>query len=140
MANGAVGLFRDVCAQTIYRVIQAGCEGLLKMTPLRMKAKHEKLLEEKTGKKDAMDKDEPKEDADIIRRRMMSVMEELLLSSERRNSYMSLAWTSPSDNSRVQSKDSLRQCRQHGRGHVLRHFDGCLSRGRRGVVACISRG
>ena len=89
-------LFRDVWAQTIYPVIQAAYEELLQMTPLRMKAKHEKLLEDKKDKK------EPTEDAAIIRRQVMSVMEELTLNSERRNSYMNLAWTSPRDNSRLQ--------------------------------------
>ena len=56
--------------------------------PLRMKAKN---LEKK-------EKKEPKEDADVIRRKIMLVMEEVRLKTERRNAYMNLAWTGPIDN------------------------------------------
>jgi hypothetical protein len=84
--------FRDVWARQIYPVIKPDYEELMLTTPLRMKAKN---LEKK-------EKKELKEDADVIRRKIMSVMDEVRLKTERRNAYMNLAWTSPIDNTGLQ--------------------------------------
>ena len=56
----------DVWAQQIYPVIKHDYEELMLTTPLRMKAKN---LEKK-------EKKEVKEDAEVIRRKILSVVEE----------------------------------------------------------------
>ena len=69
-ASGAVDIsgaesFRDAWARRIYPVIKPDYEELMLMTPLRMKAKQEKLLDQKDNK-------ERREDANIIRRSIFS--------------------------------------------------------------------
>ncbi len=66
------------------------------MPAVRIKAKHEKLMEKKN-------KTEHKADADIIQDRMVAVMEEVRVKDERRNVYMNLAWTGPIDNTQLQT-------------------------------------
>ena len=78
------------------------------MTPLRMKERHEKLLEhrDKKEEQEAKAKNEHKDDAEVTRRKIISVMEVVYVKSEKRNTYMNLAWTGPSDNTSLQQQVS----------------------------------
>ena len=87
--------FRDVWTRVIYPAIKDEYEELVNTVPLRMRVKQEKLVERK-GKK------EDKAAADIIQSKRSSVMEEVRSKAERRTAYVNLAWTGPSDNSRLQ--------------------------------------
>ncbi len=61
------------------------------MPALRMPAKHEKQRDQK-------DTTEHKDDADIIQHKLVAVLDEVRVKTERRHVYSSLSWTQPSDN------------------------------------------
>ena len=66
-----------------------------------MTAKHEK------EPKDKKDRKEHKDDAEIIRDKLVAVLDEVRLSSERRNVYCNLAWTHPSANTTLHVKNTF---------------------------------
>ena len=92
------------------------------MTPLRMKERHEKLLKHmrQEGQKEATakEKKEHKDDAEVARRKILSVMEVVEVKSEKRNTYMSLAWTEPGDNTSLQQQVSASNTSRQSDTHI----------------------
>ena len=92
------------------------------MTPLRMKEMHEKLLEHRDKKEQkeakAKGKKEHKDDAEVARRKILSVMEVVEVKSEKRNTYMNLAWTGPSDNTSLQQQVSPSNTSKQSDTHI----------------------
>ena len=92
------------------------------MTPLRMKERHEKLLEHRDKKEQkeakAKEKKEHKDDAEVARRKILSVMEVVEVKSEKRNTYMNLAWTGPSDNTSLQQQVSPSNTSKQSDTHI----------------------
>ena len=93
--NGA-SFFRDAWSQHIYPSVKIQYEAIKLMPALRMKAKHEKLMEKKNNT-------EHRADADIIQDKLVAVMEEVRVKGERRNVYVILAWKGPVDNTQLQT-------------------------------------
>ena len=85
--------FRDIWAQYIYPVIQSAYDGLKLLPSTRMTAKQ--------MEKEKKDKKACKSNEDIIHSKLCGVMAEVRDSGERRNTYMSLTWTGPVDNTRL---------------------------------------
>ena len=92
--NGSV-FFHDFGVEHIYPEIKNEYDALRLMPASRMTAKHEK---EPKDKKDKKEHKEHTDDAEITRDKLVAVLDEVRLTSERRNVYCSLAWTHPSAN------------------------------------------
>ena len=96
-SNGSA-FFRDVWVEQIYPEIRNEYDALRLMPASRMTAKHETEPKDKKDKKDKKEHKEHKDDAEIFRDKLIAVLDEVRLSSERRNVYCNLAWTHPSAN------------------------------------------
>ena len=102
--------YTEMWAWEIYPVIQTDYEELMLMTTLRMKERHDKLLEHR-GKKDRQGGEGEGEEGTQGRRggrsaQILSVMVVVEVKPEKRNTYMSLAWTEPGDNTSLQQQVS----------------------------------
>ena len=110
--------FRTVWSESVYPVIQAEYDALVREVPSRLQAKHDSKVA-KLENKEKKEKKEKKEhegrsvkgrheslafdtpDQSILRK-METILEDLSERKERRNVYMNLAWTGPVENSRLQ--------------------------------------
>ena len=109
--------FRTVWSESVYPVIQAEYDALVREVPSRLKAKHASKvakLEKKEKKRSAKGEHEGRSvkgehegfafdtpDQSILRK-METILEDLSATKERRNVYMNLAWTGPVENTRLQ--------------------------------------
>ena len=110
--------FRTVWSESVYPVIQAEYDALVREVPSRLQAKHDSKVA-KLENKEKKEKKEKKEhegrsvkgkherlafdtpDQSILRK-METILDDLSERKERRNVYMNLAWTGPVENSRLQ--------------------------------------
>ena len=93
-SNGSA-FFHDVWKDHIYPETKHEYDALRLMPASRMTAKHEK---EQKDKKEHKEHKEHKDDADISRDKLVAVLDEARVTTERRNVYANLAWTHPSAN------------------------------------------
>ena len=137
-SNGSA-YFRDVWDELIYPAIRNEYDALRLMPASRMTAKHEKEPKDKKDKKDKKEHKEHKDDADIIRDKLVAVLDEVRLTSERRHVYCNLAWTHPSANTTLHVNNTYDKVANLALGMF---FDTSGTSGgfiRRGV-SCISQG
>ena len=110
--------FRTVWSESVYPVIQAEYDALVREVPSRLQAKHDSKVA-KLENKEKKEKKEKKEhegrsvkgkherlafdtpDQSILRK-METILDDLSERKERRNVYMNLAWTGPVENTRLQ--------------------------------------
>ena len=109
--------FRTVWSESVFPVIHAEYDALVREVPSRLKAKHASKvakLEKKEKKRSAKGEHEGRSvkgehegfafdtpDQSIFRK-MERILEDLSETKERRNVYMNLAWTGPVENTRLQ--------------------------------------
>ncbi len=93
--------FHDVWTEQIYPAIHKEYDALRVMPASRMTAKHEKEhkdKKDKRGKPEHKEHKEHRDDADIIHDRLVAVLEEVRVKTERRHVYCNNSWTHPSAN------------------------------------------
>ncbi len=93
-SNGSA-FFRDDWIEQMYPEIRIEYDALRLVPASRMTAKHEKEPKDKEEHKGHA---EHKDDAEIIRDKLVAVLDEVRVKTERRNVYANLAWTHPSAN------------------------------------------
>ena len=136
--------FHDVWTDHIYPAIHTEHDALRVMPASRMAAKHEKEHKGKKDKKDTKDKKEHtehkehKDDADIIRDKSVAVLDEVRVTTERRNVYANLAWTHPSANTTLHVNSTYDKVANLALDMFCdtSRTSGLISRG----VSCISQG
>ena len=128
-SNGSA-FFRDVWIEQIYPEIRLEYGALRLMPASRMTAKHEK------EPKDKKDKKEHKDDADIIRDKLVAVLDEVRVKTERRNVYANLPWTHPSANTTLHVNSTYDKVANLALDMFCDTLGLCISRG----VSCISQG
>ena len=99
--------FSDHWAARIWPVIKDDFERLLKTTPKRLAERAEK--DKKEAKKDKSEDQQKKDKKKLtpVQEKLARTIEETNEKGERRNVYLNMAWTGPTDNTYLEEKISL---------------------------------
>ena len=100
--------FKEYWTKTIWPALQTDYERLVKTTPKRIAERVEKDRAEKNKKdKEPEGKTGRRKEKDPVQEKLARAIEEAKEKGERRNAYMNLAWTGPTDNTMLQETISL---------------------------------